>query len=386
MATTEPVADYLLDAMGMKNLTPFAFQADIMNGVDPSPEDITLEDGFFTKHQVKVFCYNQQVVDSLTASIKQTAAVGRGAGRRGLRDDADARATTTSPGCSPRWRPSRPPWPTAPRRSTCDRAPVLAVDKVGISFSGTTILDDVSFEVHKSEFTGLIGSNGVGKTTLLRIILGLQRPDSGEVRVLGAPLARHRRSLGYVPQKVALDPDVPVRARDLVALGLDGHRFGFGRRSKQQRELVDEILHDVDAEQFADSRVGSLSGGEQQRVLIAHALISRPRLLLLDEPLANLDPKSVQEIVGLLHRVATDHEVAILLSAHEMNALLPVMDRIVYMADGRAASGTTEEVVRSEVLSKLYGHHVDVLKLHGRVLVVVRTRRRGRRHPRPSRP
>jgi zinc/manganese transport system ATP-binding protein len=116
--------------------------------------------------------------------------------------------------------------------------------------------------------------------------------------------------------------------------------------------------------------VGSLSGGEQQRVLIAHALVSQPALLLLDEPLANLDPKSVQEIVSLLHRVARHHDVSVLLSAHEMNALLPVMDRIVYVTDGRAASGTTEEVVRSDVLSALYGHHVDVLHLHGRVLVV----------------
>jgi zinc/manganese transport system ATP-binding protein len=169
---------------------------------------------------------------------------------------------------------------------------------------------------------------------------------------------------------VALDPDVPVRARDLVALGLDAQRYGFGRRTRDQREQVEKMLHDVDAERFADSRVGSLSGGEQQRVLIAHALISRPKLLLLDEPLANLDPRSVQEIVALLHRVASDNDVSILLSAHEMNALLPVMDRIVYVTDGRAASGTTEEVVRSDVLSKLYGHHVDVLKLHGRVLVV----------------
>jgi zinc/manganese transport system ATP-binding protein len=248
--------------------------------------------------------------------------------------------------------------------------PVLQVEGVSVAFSGRTILDDVSFEIRAGEFTGLIGSNGVGKTTLLRVILGVQRPGSGLVRVLGAPLSRRARSLGYVPQKVILDPDVPMRARDLVALGMDAHRFGVGRRSKQQRELVAEMLHAVDADAFADSRVGSLSGGEQQRVLIAHALISRPKLLLLDEPLANLDPKSVQEIVGLLHRVAADHQVAILLSAHEMNALLPVMDRIVYLTGGRAASGTTDEVVRPEVLSKLYGHHVDVLKLHGRVLVV----------------
>jgi zinc/manganese transport system ATP-binding protein len=252
--------------------------------------------------------------------------------------------------------------------------PVLEVSDISVAFSGRRILDGVSFEIHEGEFTGLIGSNGVGKTTLLRIILGLQRPDSGEVRVLGAPRSPRSHSLGYVPQKVVLDADVPMRARDLVALGLDGHRFGFGRRSKNQRELVDEMLHDVDAERFADSRVGNLSGGEQQRVLIAHALVSRPKLLLLDEPLANLDPKSVQEIVALLHRVSSEHAVAILLSAHEMNALLPVMDRIVYVTEGRAASGTTDEVVRSDVLSKLYGHHVDVLKLHGRVLVVAEPR------------
>lgn len=251
-----------------------------------------------------------------------------------------------------------------------NEAPVLEVDNIDLAFSGRTILDGVSFQIHQGEFTGLIGSNGVGKTSLLRVILGLQRPESGKIRFLGEPLSQHRRSIGYVPQKVSLDPDVPMRARDLVALGIDAHRYGIGRRTKQQHELVDQMLHDVDAERIANSRVGSLSGGEQQRVLIAHALISQPKLLLLDEPLANLDPKSVQEVVALLHRVASDHDVAILLSAHEMNALLPVMDRIVYLTAGRAASGTTEEVVRSDILSKLYGHHVDVLKLHGRVLVV----------------
>jgi zinc/manganese transport system ATP-binding protein len=248
--------------------------------------------------------------------------------------------------------------------------PVLEVDKISVSFSGRMILDNVSFEIRKGEFTGLIGSNGVGKTTLLRAILGIQRLNAGEIRVTGAPLSGRRRSLGYVPQKVILDPDVPMRARDFVALGLDAERYGFARRTKGQRALVEQMLNNVDALGFADRRVGTLSGGEQQRVLIAHALISRPELLLLDEPLANLDPASVQEIVALLHRVAHEYQVAVLLSAHEMNALLPVMDRIVYLTAGHAASGTTEEVIRSEVLSKLYGHHVDVLKIHGRVFVV----------------
>jgi zinc/manganese transport system ATP-binding protein len=253
---------------------------------------------------------------------------------------------------------------------TAGTADVLAVEGVSVRLSGRQILDDVTFTVGAGQFTGLIGPNGAGKTTLLRVILGLQRATSGSVAVLGQHRSRRNSSVGYVPQKVLLDTDLPMRARDLVALGVDGNRFGIPLRSKGRSEAVREMLRAVDAERFADARVGNLSGGEQQRVLIAHALISRPRLLLLDEPLANLDLGSGQEIVSLLARIAAEHQVAVLLSAHEMNPLLPVMDRVVYLAGGRAASGTTEEVIRAEVLSKLYGYHVDVLHVHGRVLVV----------------
>jgi zinc/manganese transport system ATP-binding protein len=252
---------------------------------------------------------------------------------------------------------------TAPRE-------LLRVDGVSVALSGRQILDDVSFVLREGEFTGLIGSNGAGKTTLLRVILGLQRPGAGHVSVLGAPRGHHHRLIGYVPQKVVLDPDMPLRTRDLVALGIDGNRFGIPLPSRRRRHAVDEMLHAVDAEDFAEARVGTLSGGEQQRVMIAHALISRPQLLLLDEPLANLDLRSGQEVVSLLHRITVEQHIAVLLSAHEMNPLLPVMDRIVYLADGRAASGTTEKVVRDDVLSALYGHEVHVHTLHGRILVV----------------
>jgi len=255
-------------------------------------------------------------------------------------------------------------------RAGAGAADILAVDQVSVSLAGRQILDNVSFTVGPGQFTGLIGPNGAGKTTLLRVILGLQRPTAGSVAVLGRPRSRRNPSIGYVPQKVLLDPDMPMRARDMVALGLDGNRFGIPLSSRARREAVREMLHAVDAERFADARVGNLSGGEQQRVLIAHALISRPQLLLLDEPLANLDIGSVQEIISLLARIAATQQVAVLLSAHEMNPLLPVMDRIVYLAGGRAASGTTAEVVQAEVLSRLYGQHVDVLHVHGRVLVV----------------
>jgi zinc/manganese transport system ATP-binding protein len=250
------------------------------------------------------------------------------------------------------------------------RREVLSVEGVTVRLSGREILKDVSFGVCPGEFTGLIGSNGAGKTTLFRVILGLQASTAGDVLVDGHPRSRRNPLIGYVPQKFLLDPDMPLRARDLVGLGLDGHRFGIPRPSRARRALIDEMLAAVDAEAFADARVGTLSGGEQQRVLIAHALISRPKLLLLDEPLANLDLPSGQEVVALLARIASEQGIAILISAHEMNPLLPVMERIVYLVGGRAASGTTEEVVRTDVLSKLYGRQVEVLHIHGRVLVV----------------
>ncbi len=249
-------------------------------------------------------------------------------------------------------------------------AETLRVDQVSVSLAGRQILGEVSFAINAGQFTGLIGPNGAGKTTLLRVILGLQRPTAGSVTVLGRPRSPRNQPVGYVPQKVLLDPDMPMRARDLIALGMDGGRYGLRLPSRDRGQAVAEMLQAVDAERFADARVGNLSGGEQQRVLIAHALISRPRLLLLDEPLANLDLRSGQEIIGLLHRIAREQQIAVLLSAHEMNPLLPVMDRIVYLAGGRAATGTTGQVVTGEVLSRLYGHPVDVLHVRGRVLVV----------------
>ncbi|MGH3250732.1 MAG: metal ABC transporter ATP-binding protein [Trebonia sp.] len=254
--------------------------------------------------------------------------------------------------------------------------PLLTLEDIGVRLGGRQVLSDVTFSLEKGEFTGIIGPNGAGKTTLLRVILGLIEPSAGRVLVDGEPL--HRKTLrsksmptiGYVPQKLVIDPDMPLRARDVVSLGLDGHRLGFGFPSRQRRELVETALADVGAAGYADARVGELSGGEQQRVLIAHALISRPKLLLLDEPLANLDLRSEQEIVAVLGKLAREHEISVLLSAHDMNPLLTVMDRIVYVANGHAASGPTDDVVTSAGLTQLYGHHVDVVRVHDRVLVV----------------
>jgi zinc/manganese transport system ATP-binding protein len=251
-----------------------------------------------------------------------------------------------------------------------DPMATLDVKQLSVAFPGRPVLREVTFSVCPGEFCGLIGSNGSGKTTLLRTILGLQAPSAGSVRIAGHSGAGTRGLMGYVPQKIGFETEMPLRARDVVALGLDGARIGLSWPSRARARKVEEMLEAVDARAFADQRISDLSGGQQQRILIAHAMIRRPKLLLLDEPLANLDVAAVADVVRLLHRFAAEEGIAILVSAHDMNPLLGVMDRIVYLAQGRAATGTTDEVVRTEVLSRLYGHHIDVIRVHGRVLVV----------------
>ncbi len=253
---------------------------------------------------------------------------------------------------------------------------LLRLDGMGVRLGGRQILRDVSFTVRPGEFTGLIGPNGAGKTTILRVILGLQPHSAGTVTIGGAVRGQHGlrgrggSPIGYVPQKLLIEPDMPLRVKDVVALGIDGQKPGIPFPSRARRELVAETLRAVGADGYADARVGELSGGEQQRVMIAHALISHPRLLLLDEPLANLDIRAAQGIVAVLARLAREQRIAILISAHDMNPLAPVMDRVVYVAAGRAAVGRAGEVLTTEVLSNLYGQHVDVLNVHGRVVIV----------------
>jgi zinc/manganese transport system ATP-binding protein len=248
---------------------------------------------------------------------------------------------------------------------------LLRLENIGVRLGGRQILSRVSFTVAPGQFTGLIGPNGAGKTTLLRVILGLQPPTEGRVLLNGSPRPRHGgRLIGYVPQKLAIDQDVPLRARDVVGLGIDGNKLGFPLPSASRRQRVTEALEAVGAEGYADARIGELSGGEQQRVLIAHALVGRPKLLLLDEPLANLDLKSEQGIVSVLATLAHEQGIAVLISAHDLNPLLREIDTVVYVASGRAAAGRTDEIIQSEVLSALYGSRVDVLHVNGRVLVI----------------
>ncbi|MBE7567177.1 MULTISPECIES: metal ABC transporter ATP-binding protein [Acidithiobacillus] len=251
-----------------------------------------------------------------------------------------------------------------------NQSPILAVADLSVDLGGRSILRDVSFDLYPGQLCALIGENGAGKTTLLRTLLGLITQRAGTVRIGAAPAREHRELVGYVPQKINFDPDLPLRTRDLVRLGLDGQRLGLPFFNGRTRHAVDQALQAVGAEEFADQRVGELSGGQQQRAVIAHALVRKPRLLILDEPLANLDFGSANALVDLLGRLIVQQQMTVLVTAHDMNPLIPVMDRLVYLVDGRAATGTVSEVVQAEVLSKLYGYPVSVLHHGGRILVL----------------
>lgn len=247
---------------------------------------------------------------------------------------------------------------------------VLALENVRIQLGGRTILDHITMEVNEGEFIAILGPNGAGKSTLLKLLLGLIPPQAGSIRVLGHVPRRGNDAIGYAPQHRTLETDLALRARDVVGFGLDGHHWGPGWPSRKREEAIEQALREVDAFDLANAPVGQLSGGEQQRLLIAQALITNPRLLLLDEPLANLDISHEQEIIELVARVCRERNVAVMLVTHDINPLLPVVDRVIYIARGQSAIGTPDEVITSETLTKIYGSPVQVLQALNRVFVV----------------
>lgn len=260
---------------------------------------------------------------------------------------------------------------TTPPLAAAGRAgEVLRLQGLGVAYPGRSVLSGIDLTVEAGEFVGVIGPNGAGKTTLFRVILGLVQPAAGEVLLAGEHVRRGSRRVGYVPQHFSVDSGAPLRSRDLVALGLDGERWGFALPSRERRRKVDAMLERVGALDYADAPIGALSGGEQQRLLVALALLTEPRLLLLDEPLSNLDIRSAHAIVQLVRDLSREQSIGVLLVAHDMNPLLGAIDQVLYLAGGRAAKGTVDEVVQSDVLSRLYGYRVEVVRAHGRVLVM----------------
>jgi zinc/manganese transport system ATP-binding protein len=249
--------------------------------------------------------------------------------------------------------------------------PAVSLRGARVSFGDRTLWDGLDLDVTPGEFVTVLGPNGSGKTTLVRVLLGLLPLTAGEVRIAGRPPRRGSPHIGYIPQQKALDPDLPLRGRDLVGLGLDGHHFGIGFRGRRERrERVDAALAAVSGTGYADAPVGRLSGGEQQRLRVAQALVGDPDVLLCDEPLLSLDLSHQRTVTHLIDERRRAAGTAVLFVTHEINPVLPLVDRVLYIVNGRFRIGPPEEVMTSEVLSELYRTRVDMLRVRGRLVVV----------------
>ena len=247
---------------------------------------------------------------------------------------------------------------------------VVAVDDLALRFGDRTLFEGLGFELEPGELLAVLGPNGTGKTSLIRILLGLLQPSAGRVAWRDARRSERCHRIGYVPQQRVFDRDVVLRGRDLVRLGLDGHRWGFGRFGREDRARVDASLAEVGATAYADAPIGRLSGGEQQRLRVAQALVADPVLILADEPLLSLDLAHQRGVVDLLDARRQSAGTPVVFVTHDVNPVLHTVDRVLYLAPGSWAIGTPDEVLTSETLSRLYGTEVDVLRVRGRVVVV----------------
>jgi zinc/manganese transport system ATP-binding protein len=246
----------------------------------------------------------------------------------------------------------------------------LRFDDVTIRLGRRDILSAASFVVEDREFIGVLGPNGSGKTTLMRAALGLVPVVSGAVGVLDKPVTRGNSAIGYMPQYRGAVAGSRLTGWDLVASAAIGGRFGLVRLDKATRREIDWALEQVGARELARRSIGELSGGERQKVLLSQALLGRPRLLLLDEPLISLDPARQKSVVEIARRICDDLKVAILFSAHELNPLVNAIDRVLYLGAGAAVIGPVDEVVTGPVLSRLYGSDIEVVRIRDRYFVM----------------
>jgi zinc/manganese transport system ATP-binding protein len=276
--------------------------------------------------------------------------------------------------------------PSVPANSaSADRAPTrvgtsaVQFHDAAVQLGHRTIWSDVTLSVEPGEFVAVLGPNGVGKSTLVKAALGLVPLSSGSAVVLGQPPGHAGRDIGYLPQRRSFDKGLRVRGIDVVRLGADGDRWGtpmpgitrFSKSRRHERARVDDVIELVGATEYAHRPIGEVSGGEQQRLLIAQALVRRPQLLLLDEPLDSLDLPNQAAVAALIERVCSAEGVTILIVAHDVNPIVAYLDRVVYIARGGAVSGPVDEVITSETLTALYDTPIEVLHTSDGRLVVV---------------
>lgn len=247
---------------------------------------------------------------------------------------------------------------------------VIEFHDVTLVLGGRTVLAEVELAIAPGEFIGVFGPNGSGKTTLMRAILGLVPAARGTIRVLGAAAVRGNPAVGYLPQQHAVATGLRLRGWDFVAAVVRGHRLGLPRLDVAARHRVEQALERVGARTLARRPLGELSGGERQRLLLAQALVDEPQILLLDEPLITLDLKHQRQVIELAKSLQIEFGITVLFSAHELNPLLGVINRVLYLGSGHAALGTVDEVITGPTLSRLYGSEIEVLRHEGRIFVM----------------
>lgn len=255
--------------------------------------------------------------------------------------------------------------PTPTAESSWDpTATVARFRDARLAFGSRVLWDGLDIDIRRGEFVAVLGPNGSGKTSFLRCMLDQYQLSGGALDVTAR--------VGYIPQQHADDADpMSLRGRDLVGLGVDGARWGIGFFGRaRRRRLVDAALAEVDATRYADSPLGLLSGGEQQRLRVAQALTSDPELLLCDEPLASLDLTNQQRVAELINARRRAAGTAVVFVTHEINPILPYVDRVLYLVGGQFTIGAPADVMTTETLSALYGSHVEVVRVNDRIVVV----------------
>lgn len=255
-------------------------------------------------------------------------------------------------------------------RGSAPSGPVLSLRDAELSFGPRRLWSGLNLDIRPGEFVAVLGPNGAGKTSLLKTVLGQQALTGGTIEFLGEPVQRGHRRIGYIPQQRLMDAGTPLRARDMIALGVTGHRWGIGRERPAERRRIDAIVAEVGAAAFADAPVAELSGGEQQRVRVGQAIAADPALLLCDEPLIALDLRHQREVTGLIDRQRREGRAGVLFVTHDVNPILDVVDRVLYIAGGQYRIGAPDQVLRADVLSELYGTPVDVVRTMGRIVIV----------------
>jgi zinc/manganese transport system ATP-binding protein len=247
---------------------------------------------------------------------------------------------------------------------------VIEIDRATIAIGGRDILVDTSFAIRRGEFIGVLGPNGAGKTTLMRAILGLLPPRAGSLRVFGRAPKRGDPHIGYLPQVRTVVPDLRVRGFDFIASSIHGERWGVPALSRADRVMIEKTLAAIGAGDLAGRPLSDMSGGERQRLLLAQTLLGEPQLLLLDEPLISLDYRYQEAVIDLVRSFARERNITVLFSAHELNQLLPAIDRVLYLGNGQAVLGTVDDVVTAPVLSRLYGTEIEVVRASGHIFVM----------------